>query len=69
MDGKLSEPLDGVPAVDAVEQGGLLDVALDPEFGDNRLVYLSYAEKRATAATARPSRAAGSASAGSRTCR
>jgi glucose/arabinose dehydrogenase len=47
MDGKLSEPLDGVPAVDAVKQGGLLDVALDPEFATTRLVYLSYAEKRA----------------------
>ncbi len=45
-DGALSEPLTGVPAVDAVKQGGLLDVALDPDFPSNRLVYLSYAEKR-----------------------
>jgi len=45
-DGALSEPLGGVPAVDAVKQGGLLDVALDPDFASNRLVYLSYAEKR-----------------------
>ncbi len=45
-DGELSEPLTGVPAVDAVRQGGLLDVALDPDFPSNRLVYLSYAEKR-----------------------
>ena len=28
-DGKLSEPLTGVPQVDARGQGGLLDVALD----------------------------------------
>jgi len=35
-----------VPAVHAVNQGGLLDVALDPDFGANRLVYLSYAEPR-----------------------
>ena len=43
-DGQLSEPLAGVPAVRAVGQGGLLDVALDPDFADNQLVYLSYAE-------------------------
>ena len=29
-DGKLSEPVAGLPAVDARGQGGLLDVALDP---------------------------------------
>jgi len=46
MDGKVGEALAGVPAVDAVNQGGLLDVALDPEFAANRLVYLSYAEPR-----------------------
>jgi glucose/arabinose dehydrogenase len=43
-DGRLSEPLGGVPRVYAEGQGGLLDVALDPRFADNRLVYLSYAE-------------------------
>jgi glucose/arabinose dehydrogenase len=43
-DGKVSEPLSGVPEVDARNQGGLLDVALDPDFAGNRLVYLSYAE-------------------------
>src|SRR3990172_4528311 len=43
-DGRLSEPLAGVPQVLARGQGGLLDVALDPRFADNRLVYLSYAE-------------------------
>ncbi len=42
-DGALSDPLGGVPAVDARDQGGLLDVALDPDFRRNRLVYLSYA--------------------------
>jgi len=45
-DGTLSEPLAGVPAVDAVGQGGLLDVALDPDFERNQLIYLSYAEPR-----------------------
>ena len=43
-DGSLSEPIGGVPEVDARRQGGLLDVALDPAFAENRLVYLSYAE-------------------------
>jgi glucose/arabinose dehydrogenase len=43
-DGKLSEPLSGVPKVFAQGQGGLLDVAIDPDFKSNRLVYLSYAE-------------------------
>jgi aldose sugar dehydrogenase len=43
-DGRVSEPLAGVPQVLARGQGGLLDVTLDPSFADNRLVYLSYAE-------------------------
>jgi glucose/arabinose dehydrogenase len=53
-DGKLSEPLGGVPRVVARGQGGLLDVVLDPRFADNRLVYLSYAEpgERGDAGTA-----------------
>ena len=52
--GRLSAPLAGVPAVAASGQGGMLDVALDPNFVENRLVYLSYAEPggRATAGTA-----------------
>src|SRR3954452_3817444 len=33
--GPLPEPLAGVPQVFAQGQGGLLDVALDPEFGQN----------------------------------
>lgn len=43
-DGKLSEPVAGLPPVDARNQGGLLDVALDPNFASNRLIYWSYAE-------------------------
>jgi glucose/arabinose dehydrogenase len=42
--GTVSAPLTGVPRVHAVGQGGLLDVALDPDFSQNRLIYLSYAE-------------------------
>lgn len=44
LDGTLSPPLGGVPAVYARGQGGLLDVELDPAFDSTRLVYLSYAE-------------------------
>jgi glucose/arabinose dehydrogenase len=43
-DGRLSPALGGVPAVLAQGQGGLLDVAIDPDFAASRLVYLSYAE-------------------------
>ena len=43
-DGRLSEPLAGVPDVYARGQGGLLDVRLSPDFQQDRLVYLSYAE-------------------------
>lgn len=42
--GQLSAPLAGVPAVVAKGQGGLLDLALDPDFARNRLVYLGYSE-------------------------
>lgn len=42
----LSEPLSGLPEVHAVGQGGLLDVALAPDFFRSRRVYLAYAETR-----------------------
>jgi glucose/arabinose dehydrogenase len=38
-----TEPIAGVPEVYASGQGGLLDVALDPAFASNRVIYLSYA--------------------------
>lgn len=44
LDKKLSGPLEGVPEVRASGQGGLLDVALDPDFKTNRTIYLSFAE-------------------------
>ena len=43
-DGAVSKPLAGVPEVVDKKQGGLLDVAIDPDFTSNRLVYLSYSE-------------------------
>jgi glucose/arabinose dehydrogenase len=36
----------GVPAVESKGQGGLLDVAVTPDFASSRLIYLSYAEPR-----------------------
>ena len=42
--GRLGEPIGGVPEVDARGQGGLLGLALHPNFKDNRLVYMSFAE-------------------------
>jgi aldose sugar dehydrogenase len=45
--GQLSRPITGVPNVVARGQGGLLDVALDPNFAQNRTLYLSFSEPRA----------------------
>ncbi|ORL58309.1 PQQ-dependent sugar dehydrogenase [Pseudomonas putida] len=46
-DGKVGPALSGVPKVWAEGQGGLLDVALSPEFAKDRTVYLSFAEQGA----------------------
>lgn len=43
-DGTLSPPLSGTPEVLAARQGGLLDVALAPDFASTREVYLTYAK-------------------------
>lgn len=45
--GQVGAPLQGVPEVDAVGQGGLLDVVADAQFAQNRTVYLCYAEPAA----------------------
>jgi glucose/arabinose dehydrogenase len=39
----VAAPIEDVPPVYASGQGGLLDVALDPGFPSNRVIYLSYA--------------------------
>lgn len=49
-DGAIAPPVQGLPAVDARGQGGLLDVKLSPTFATDRLIYWSYAEPRADAA-------------------
>ena len=46
-DGRVGPPLAGVPAVDAVGQGGLLDLITDRDFARNRTVYFCYAEPAA----------------------
>jgi glucose/arabinose dehydrogenase len=45
--GKLGEPLAGVPPVLAQGQGGLLDVITDRDFARNRTLYFCYAEPAA----------------------
>lgn len=45
-DRKLSEPITGLPEVAAGGQGGLLDIALDPDFVKTRRVFLSFSEPR-----------------------
>jgi glucose/arabinose dehydrogenase len=47
QDGKLSEPLAGLPTVDARGQGGLLGLAIDPNYARNGLVYFSFSEAEA----------------------
>lgn len=44
INGQLDDrPIVGLPTIAAGGQGGLLDIALHPDFSRNRLVYLSYA--------------------------
>jgi glucose/arabinose dehydrogenase len=43
-DGKLGVPLQGLPPVQAGGQGGLMDVALDPQFATSQRIYWSYTE-------------------------
>ncbi len=50
-------PVAGLPEVYARGQGGLLDISLDPDFGKNRRIYLSYAHGSRTANRTRVARA------------
>ena len=43
-DGKTISKVDGLPKVDAKGQGGLLDVALDPDFANNRMIFWTFSE-------------------------
>ncbi|TWT25866.1 PQQ-dependent sugar dehydrogenase [Planomicrobium sp. CPCC 101110] len=43
-DGSVSEPIEGTPEVNNAGQGGLLDVAVAPDFDESRMVFLTYSE-------------------------
>jgi aldose sugar dehydrogenase len=45
-DGKAGPAIEGVPEVDARGQGGLLDVALAPDFESSNQIFFSFAEPR-----------------------
>ena len=44
-DGSLLKKISGFPEVDPGGQGGMLDVALDPSFTKNKMIYWSFSEK------------------------
>ena len=46
MDGKVSDPIEGLPHVVNKEQGGLLDVLLAQDFAASGLIFFSYSEPR-----------------------
>jgi len=45
--GKIVKKINGLPAVVPDGQGGLLDVAIDPQFASNRMIYWDYSEQTA----------------------
>ena len=44
--GTVGEPIAGLPAIDARNQGGLLDVELSPTYATDRTIYWSFTEPR-----------------------
>ncbi len=53
----MPDPIGGVPNVYGVNQGGLLEVALDPDFASTRTIFISYAHGTPNANTTRLARA------------
>lgn len=45
--GVMSAAITGIPVVNSNGQGGLLDVTIDPDFNNNRMVYWTFSEKTA----------------------
>ena len=51
-DGKLlPDPVEGVPETRVINQGGLQEIALHPEFENNRIVYMSYSKPNGSRGT------------------
>jgi len=50
--GTVSAPIEGVPDVVAERQGGLLDVALSPDFAESRVIYLTFSRRTGIARSA-----------------
>jgi glucose/arabinose dehydrogenase len=48
VSGSIVKTIKGLPAVVPDGQGGLLDVAIDPQFASNRMVYWDYSEQTKT---------------------
>lgn len=44
QDGAMSRPVRGAPEVDRGDQGGILDVVLDPGFAENRTIFFTFSE-------------------------
>lgn len=44
QDGAMSAPVAGAPEVDRGDQGGVLDVVLDPDFAANQVIYFTFSE-------------------------
>lgn len=51
QDGSMSRPVRGAPEVDRGDQGGILDVVLDPTFATSRLIYFTFSEPGVRPAT------------------
>jgi glucose/arabinose dehydrogenase len=64
--GKLSEPVKGTPEVNAVQDGGMLDVIAHPNYAQNGWIYMAYTERQPgyTPPPPPPPPAAGAAPAG-----
>ena len=44
QNGIVSPPIEGLPKIKARGQGGLLDLAVDPDFKENNLIYFTFSE-------------------------
>ena len=44
VNGQISAPIAGLPDIAAEGQGGLLDIALAPDFSENQLIYFTFAK-------------------------